>query len=79
MKLRVYSLKEVLFEGEAKALNLKTEIGEITILDHHRPLITVLKEGPVKITLTEGGNKFLKSAGGFLEVKPGNEVSVLID
>jgi F-type H+-transporting ATPase subunit epsilon len=79
MKLRVYSLKEVLFEGEAKALNLKTEIGEITILDHHRPLITVLKEGPVKITLVGGEEKFLKSAGGFLEVKPGNEVSVLIN
>jgi F-type H+-transporting ATPase subunit epsilon len=79
MKLRVYSLRGVMFEGEAKALNLKTKIGEITILDHHRPLITVLVPGAVKVSPVEGEDKFFEAEGGFLEVKPGNEVSVLVD
>lgn len=49
MKLSVYSLKNILFQGEAQLLNCKTVTGEITILDHHEPLITVLKEGILKV------------------------------
>jgi hypothetical protein len=49
MKLSVYSLKKILFQGDAQLLNCKTVMGEITVLDNHEPLITVLSKGPVKI------------------------------
>jgi len=49
MKLSVYSLKNIIFQGEASLLNCKTSLGEITVLDNHETLITVLVEGIIKI------------------------------
>ncbi len=49
MQLSIYSLKKVLFEGEATLLNCKTQMGEITVLDNHEPLIGVLKAGVMKV------------------------------
>ena len=79
MKLSVYSIKNVLFQGEASALNCKTEMGEITILDHHETLITVLSAGPMKITDKSGKDNFFDIKSGFLEVKPGNEVRCIVE
>ena len=39
MKLSIYSLKKVLFQGEARLLNCKTIMGEITVLDNHELLL----------------------------------------
>lgn len=79
MKLKIYSLKKVLFEGEAKSLSAKSTGGELTILDNHRPLITMLKAGPLKITDSKDQMQAVDIASGFLEVKPESIVTVLAD
>ena len=56
MNVGVYSLKNVLFQGEAKSINCKTRAGEITILDNHRPLIGILESGAIK-SADEKGEK----------------------
>jgi len=93
MKLSVYSLKKILFQGEARLLNCKTVMGEITVLDNHETLITVLSAGAIKIIATSPvGEASLAPKGrdvqekeyffpinsGFLEVKEGNEARVLV-
>lgn len=84
MKLSVYSLKKILFQGEASLLNCKTMVGEITVLDNHETYIGVLKKGVMRIVekpfdFAQGKEHFFDVASGFLEVKPGNEVRCLID
>lgn len=79
MKLSVYSLKQILFQGEASSLNCKTTIGEVTILDHHEALITVLSAGPIKIVDKSGKEQFFDVKSGFLEVRPGNETRVIVE
>jgi len=49
MKLSIYSLKNVLFQGEASLLNCQTIMGEITVLDKHEALISVLSAGIIRI------------------------------
>ena len=49
MRLSVYSLKGVEYVGEASGVNVKTLSGEITILQNHRPIITALEKGLLKI------------------------------
>jgi len=79
MKLTVLSLKGVEFEGDVLGFNTKTLSGEITVLDHHRPLITILKKGPAWI-IKEGGDRVrLDIKSGFLEMSQDNELNVLID
>ncbi len=79
MKLGVYSLQKVLFQGEAASVNCKTAMGELTILDHHIPLISVLEKGIMKIVDTNQQEQFIPIAAGFLEVREGNEVRCLVD
>jgi ATP synthase F1 epsilon subunit len=79
MQLRIYSLKGVIFDGQCASLNLKTESGEITILDNHSPLISVLKKGVVSIIKKDGTRQEINIKDGFLDVKPKNRVDLLID
>jgi len=84
MKLSVYSLKKILFQGEALSLNCKSAMGEITVLDNHETFIGVLKMGVMKVIEkpfdgAQGKEHFFEVNSGFLEVRPGNEVRVLVD
>ncbi|TSC82687.1 MAG: ATP synthase epsilon chain [Parcubacteria group bacterium Gr01-1014_20] len=79
MLVKVISLKGINYEGEVDSVNINTESGEITILDNHRPLITVLKKGTAKIIDTKNQTREIEIKSGFLEVHPSNKVSILID
>jgi F-type H+-transporting ATPase subunit epsilon len=78
MRLSIYSLRRTLFEGEAQAVNLQTVSGEITVLDHHRPLISMLKEGVLKVT-AGGKDDYFPVKSGFIEVDQDNRVKLLVD
>ena len=89
MKLEVLSLAGVQYSGDAKSINAKTSSGEITVLDHHLPLITVLAKGrliikPARTTdvVQSGGDAqeiIIPVNSGFFEVSQGNKASALID
>ena len=78
MRVAVYSLEKILYEGEASAVNCKTQVGEITVLEHHRPLISMLIPGPLRITDNKDGDQWFDVKGGFLEVEPTNSVRLLV-
>ncbi len=79
MKLTIYSLKGIEFQDEVEGFNVKTRIGEITVLDDHRPLVTVLSKGKAKIIKRDGSFEFKNINSGFLEVMPKSKVDVLIN
>ncbi|MBI2623574.1 MAG: F0F1 ATP synthase subunit epsilon [Candidatus Liptonbacteria bacterium] len=79
MKLSVYSLKNILFEGDATSVNCTTEGGEVTILDRHEPLIATLKPGTLTIKDAGGKDHFIPTGKGFLEVTAENTARILAD
>ena len=79
MKLSIYSLKKVLFEGEAQSLNCKTVVGEITILDNHQSLIGVLSYGVMKIIESNQKKHFFEIKSGFLEIGKNNQVRCIVE
>lgn len=79
MQLGVYSLDKVLFHGEAAEVNCKTARGEITILDHHAPLISILAKGIMKIVDKDRKAHYIPVSSGFLEVRGGNDVKFLVE
>ncbi len=79
MKLSAYSLKKILFQGEARLLNCKTVMGEITVLDNHETLITVLSAGVIKIIDIKNIEHFFPIKSGFLEVKENNEARCIVE
>ena len=79
MQVSIYSLKKVLFDGDAESVNCQTESGEITILDHHRPLISMLKAGTVKILDKQKKEHYIPVSSGFLEVGSGNRTKLIVE
>lgn len=78
MQLGVYSLQKVLFHGEARSVNCRTKLGEITILDHHEPLISILDRGVMKIVDANHEAHYLSIASGFVEVRSDNRAKFLV-
>ncbi len=66
MKVHIYNLQKTLYEGEAHSVTLPGVDGEVSVLDHHAPLLTILKKGTVicrekheeKSFSTEGGSAY---------------------
>lgn len=79
MKLGVYSLQKVLFQGDAKSVNCNTRSGEITILDGHEPLISILEKGTMTIVDERGEKVYIPVSSGFLEVDSGSQAKILIE
>jgi F-type H+-transporting ATPase subunit epsilon len=79
MRIGVYSLQKVLYEGDVESVNCQTATGEITILNHHRPLISILKNGVMKIIDTNKKEWYIPISSGFLEVRSGDEAKFLIE
>lgn len=66
--LYIYSLDRTIFEGRASALTLPAQDGQLQILAHHTPLVSVLKEGDMVIEKEDGSRQRLPIAGGVVEV-----------
>lgn len=77
--LRVVSVERSLFEGDVDFMVATGGEGEIGVLSHHAPLMTILKPGALRIQPANGGEEqVLFVGGGFLEVLP-DRVTVLAD
>jgi F0F1-type ATP synthase epsilon subunit len=79
MKVRIVSLKGTEYKEEAKGAILKTIAGEITVLDHHLPIISVLKSGNITVLEEQGTRQDFFTTGGIIEVNQKNELVALID
>lgn len=78
MRVAVHSLQKTFFGGEAVSVNCRTEAGEITVLDGHAPLISVLRPGAITIIDKDGKSHYVDGSGGFLEVGSKNRVTLII-
>ncbi len=76
MKLTISKIDKVLWSGEATSVTVPSRDGVITILAHHMPLITTLKEGEVKVVCEGKQDQIIPIESGFLEV--GKQETVIL-
>ncbi len=86
MKLSVYTMKRTVYSGSTPRVTAPTVTGEVTILEHHIPYVTILEPGLLRyVAIVPHGagtiekEETLEIKGGFLEVRENNEVRVLAD
>ncbi len=65
------------FSESVDAVSVPTPDGTIEVLAKHEPLFTQLAEGEVKI-IANKKEYFLAIGGGFMEVRPKGEVTILV-
>ena len=67
MKVYIYSIDKILYEGDADIVTLPSETGELSILPNHAPIVTALKEGKISIQ-SPSGHQNIPIKSGFAEV-----------
>ena len=76
-KLEIVTAERMVFSDEVSALIVWGVEGQLGILPHHAPLMTMLQPGDLVIK-KEKEEEVLAISGGFLEVRP-DKVIVLAD
>ncbi len=79
MKTRIITLTGVLYDGDADAVHARTKSGDITILDHHQPLLSILARESVIRVESQSGLQSIEAPSGFLHLDGNNELTVLVD
>lgn len=82
LQLTILTQEKQLLAREVLSLSVMTTEGEVTILPGHIPLFTKLDVGELIFRWSEGNRTESESfsiSGGFLDVNPQGEVTVLAD
>lgn len=78
MKFQIVTPEKTVSSDEIEQVSLPTPDGEITVLPHHIPLVTILKPGELRYK--KNGEEFsLAVSGGFVEIRDDGSVVVLAD
>lgn len=68
MQVEIINPDKQIFSGEADLVQLPGKDGSFEILNNHAPIISVLKNGKVKIIDKEKNVQFFEIKGGVIEV-----------
>ncbi len=78
MNIEIIDPDKTIFSGEADIVQLPGKEGSFEILNNHAPLISILKEGKVKISDKNKNSQFFEIKGGVVEVLK-NKVLILAE
>jgi F-type H+-transporting ATPase subunit epsilon len=77
IRCEIVSQDRIVYQGDVDMVILPGAAGEMGILPHHTPVLTVLQFGVVRVKAS-GDEQFFTVAGGVAEVQP-DQVTVLAD
>jgi len=66
------------FEGEARQVSTRTEVGEIGILANHAPLLAALQPTELRLKISDSETKRYAQAHGWLQIF-GNRARLLVE
>lgn len=75
---QIITPEKIVYEDEITQVTIPTKQGQITVLSHHIPLISILEPGEL-IIKKDGQEAPLFVSGGFVEVRKGNKIVILAD
>jgi F-type H+-transporting ATPase subunit epsilon len=78
LHLQLVTPEKTVLNEELDSLSCPTELGQITVLPGHIPLVATLTPGEL-IARSDKNEHFIHVAGGFVEVKAGDKVTILAD
>ncbi len=78
INFEIVTPEKIVLRVKAKRVTVPTREGEITILSHHIPLVSILEPGIIEIDNKDGKLEIMSVSGGFIEVLK-DKVVILAD
>ncbi len=76
LNVSLVSAERAVWNGEATLVVAKTVEGEIGIMAGHEPVLAILAEGNVRITLADGSKVLASAKDGFLSME-GDDLTIV--
>ena len=76
LNVSLVSAERAVWNGEATLVVAKTVEGELGIMAGHEPVLAILAEGNVRITLADGSKVLASAKDGFLSME-GDELTIV--
>ena len=78
IKFELVTPERVVLKEDVLQVTIPTELGEITVLPNHIPLVAVLRPGVLEVKRADGSQEVMSVSGGFVEVLHG-KIVILAD
>lgn len=78
LHLKIVTPERTILDEQVESVTLPTDLGEITVLPNHIPLISNLRAGEI-VFKKSGNENFLATSSGVIEVRGKNEIVVLAE
>jgi len=78
LHLSIVTPERIVYEDEVDSVSVMTDMGEVTVLVDHIPLVANLRAGELRLK-KDGIEQFMVASTGFLQVRPGNKIVILAD
>lgn len=78
IKFELVTPERVVLKEDVLQVTIPTQMGEVTILPNHIPLVAILKAGVLEAKRTDGSLEIMSVSGGFVEVLK-SKIVVLAD
>lgn len=75
---QIITPEKIVYQDEIDQITIPTKQGQITVLPHHIPLISIIKPGEL-IVKKNNEEVPMFISGGFVEVRKGNSIVILAD
>jgi len=69
----------IVYEGQIEKVTIPTLSGEITVLENHAPLVSVLDTGEMIVHVSNKETVSISISGGILEIRPDSKVYIMAD
>lgn len=77
IRLEIVTAERLVHSEDVDTVVAPGIVGELAVLPHHAPLLTVLNPGEIRV-VKDGEETFMAVSGGFMEVM-GTKVTILAD
>ena len=77
LRLEIVTAERVVYSEDVDVLVAPGVVGELGILPHHAPLLTIMQPGEIRVD-RDGEQNYIVVSGGFLDVI-GNKATILAD
>ena len=78
IKFKIVTPYGVTYDDTIEKVTIPTAAGEITVLENHTPLVSILASGELSIH-KDGYMVGVAVSGGFFEIRPNSEVYIMAD
>ena len=78
LNFKIVTPERVVYQDQVESVTIPAREGEMTVMAHHTPLVSLLRAGELRVKKTDH-EVMMAVSSGFIEIRPDNQLIILAD